>query len=82
MQALSLAFQSRASEVFHVDIHPGAHLGRGIMFDHATGIVIGESAVVGDNVSMLHHVTLGGESVLLACAGGLASRFHPQMHDL
>jgi serine O-acetyltransferase len=48
------------SEVFHVDIHPAAQLGRGVMIDHATGVVIGETAVVGDNVSMLHHVTLGG----------------------
>jgi serine O-acetyltransferase len=57
-QALSLAFQSRVSEVFHVDIHPGAHMGRGVLLDHATGVVIGETAVVGDNVSMLHHVRL------------------------
>ncbi|GLC36489.1 hypothetical protein PLESTB_000153800 [Pleodorina starrii] len=59
-KALALALQSRISEVFHVDIHPAAQLGRGIMIDHATGVVIGETAVVGDNVSMLHHVTLGG----------------------
>lgn len=59
-RALALALQSRISEVFHVDIHPAAVLGRGIMLDHATGIVVGETAVVGDNVSMLHHVTLGG----------------------
>ncbi|KAG2482591.1 hypothetical protein HYH03_018475 [Edaphochlamys debaryana] len=59
-RALALAIQSRMSEVFHVDIHPGARLGRGILIDHATGVVIGETAVVGDNVSMLHHVTLGG----------------------
>lgn len=59
-QALALAFQSRISEAFHVDIHPAAQLGRGILIDHATGVVIGETAVVGDNVSMLHHVTLGG----------------------
>lgn len=59
-RALALALQSRVSEVFGVDIHPGAVFGRGIMMDHATGIVIGETAVVGDNVSMLHHVTLGG----------------------
>jgi serine O-acetyltransferase len=52
--------QMRASEVFGVDIHPGARLGRGIMIDHAHSIVIGETAVVGDNVSMLHSVTLGG----------------------
>ena len=43
-----------------VDIHPAAQLGRGMMIDHATGVVIGETAVVGDNVSLLHQVTLGG----------------------
>ncbi|GLI63802.1 hypothetical protein VaNZ11_006887 [Volvox africanus] len=59
-KSLALAIQSRMSEVFHVDVHPAAVLGRGIMIDHATGVVIGETAVVGDNVSMLHHVTLGG----------------------
>ncbi|TDL79562.1 serine O-acetyltransferase [Palleronia sediminis] len=53
-------FQMRASEVFGVDIHPGARMGKGIMIDHAHSIVIGETAVVGDNVSMLHSVTLGG----------------------
>ncbi|MBK5934242.1 serine O-acetyltransferase [Rhodovulum imhoffii] len=52
--------QMRASEMFGVDIHPAARLGRGIMIDHAHSIVIGETAVVGDNVSMLHSVTLGG----------------------
>jgi serine O-acetyltransferase len=46
--------------VFHVDIHPAAVLGKGILMDHATGVVIGETATIGDNVSMLHHVTLGG----------------------
>ena len=46
--------------MLQVDIHPAAELGRGIMIDHATGVVIGETAVVGDNVSLLHHVTLGG----------------------
>jgi len=53
-------FQMRASEVFGVDIHPAARIGKGIMIDHAHSIVIGETAVVGDNVSMLHSVTLGG----------------------
>ncbi|MDO5756618.1 MAG: serine O-acetyltransferase [Rhodobacterales bacterium] len=53
-------FQMRVSEVFGVDIHPAARIGRGIMIDHAHSIVIGETAVVGDNVSMLHSVTLGG----------------------
>lgn len=57
---LALMIQSRVSEVFAVDIHPGAKIGRGIMFDHATGVVIGETAVIGDNVSILHNVTLGG----------------------
>jgi serine O-acetyltransferase len=52
--------QMRVSEVFGVDIHPAAKMGRGIMIDHAHSIVIGETAVVGDNVSMLHSVTLGG----------------------
>lgn len=59
-KALAYALQSRISEVFHVDIHPAAALGKGILLDHATGVVIGETASVGDNVSMLHHVTLGG----------------------
>ena len=57
---LAIALQSRVSEVLHVDIHPAAHLGSGVLIDHATGVVIGETAVVGNNVSMLHHVTLGG----------------------
>lgn len=52
--------QMRVSEAFGVDIHPAAKVGRGIMIDHAHSIVIGETAVVGDNVSMLHSVTLGG----------------------
>ena len=52
--------QMRTSEAFGVDIHPGARIGRGLMMDHAHSIVIGETAVVGDNVSMLHSVTLGG----------------------
>lgn len=52
--------QSRASAVFQTDIHPAARIGRGIFLDHATGLVIGETAVIDDAVSMLHHVTLGG----------------------
>jgi serine O-acetyltransferase len=56
----ALHFQSRISEVLGVDIHPAAVIGRGIMMDHGTGIVIGETAVVEDDVSMLHGVTLGG----------------------
>ena len=57
---LSYFIQMRTSEIFGIDIHPGAHIGKGIMIDHAHSIVIGETAVVGDNVSMLHSVTLGG----------------------
>ena len=57
---LAYFFQSRISEVFGIDIHPAAVIGRGLMIDHAHSIVIGETAVVGDNVSMLHSVTLGG----------------------
>lgn len=52
--------QSQSSRIFAVDIHPAARIGRGIFIDHGHGIVIGETAVVGDNVSMLHGVTLGG----------------------
>lgn len=57
---LALFLQSQISEVFAVDIHPGAVIGRGIMFDHATSVVIGETTVIEDNFSMLHEVTLGG----------------------
>ncbi len=57
---LALVLQNRISVVFGVDIHPAAVIGKGIMFDHATGIVIGETAVVEDCVSILQSVTLGG----------------------
>lgn len=57
---LALYLQSRISEVFAMDIHPAAVIGKGILIDHGTGVVIGETAVVGDDVSMLHEVTLGG----------------------
>jgi serine O-acetyltransferase len=59
-ETLAFHFQSRISELFQVDIHPAARMGAGIFLDHGTGIVIGETAVVGDEVSMLHAVTLGG----------------------
>lgn len=55
----ALLLQSRASELFGVDIHPAARIGNGVMLDHATGVVIGATAVVGDDVYMLHSVTLG-----------------------
>ena len=53
-------FQSIISDTFGVDIHPAATIGKGIMFDHATGIVIGETCVIADNVSIMQDVTLGG----------------------
>jgi serine O-acetyltransferase len=56
----ALYLQSQASRIFSVDIHPGAKFGNGIMLDHATGFVVGETAVIGDNCSFLHGVTLGG----------------------
>ncbi len=56
----ALYLQSQSSRIFGVDIHPAARIGQGIMIDHATGVVIGETASVGDNTSILHGVTLGG----------------------
>ena len=57
---LALYLQSRSSVVFQTDIHPAAPFGKGIFLDHATGLVVGATAEVGDDVSMLHDVTLGG----------------------
>ena len=59
-RSLALFLQNRISQEFAVDIHPAARIGRGILIDHGTGVVIGETAVVEDEVSMLHDVTLGG----------------------
>jgi serine O-acetyltransferase len=59
-QTLAHFLQSRASALFGLDIHPGARIGKSIFIDHGTGVVIGETAVVEDGVSMLHGVTLGG----------------------
>ncbi|KAG1367851.1 Serine acetyltransferase 5 [Cocos nucifera] len=73
-QPLALALQSRVADVFAVDIHPAARLGRGLLLDHATGVVIGETAVVGNNVSILHHVTLGG-------TGKAVGDRHPKIGD-
>jgi serine O-acetyltransferase len=64
---LAYFFQNLVSQVFSVDIHPAAKIGSGILIDHATGVVIGETAVVGDNVSMLHGVTLGGSGIEHGC---------------
>lgn len=59
-ETLAFYFQSRASELFGVDAHPAARIGTSVMLDHASGITIGETAVVGDGCSLLHGVTLGG----------------------
>ncbi|XP_020105344.1 probable serine acetyltransferase 1 [Ananas comosus] len=71
---LALALHSRVADVFAVDIHPAARVGKGILLDHATGLVIGETAVVGNNVSLLHHVTLGG-------TGKAVGDRHPKIGD-
>ncbi|MDA1237691.1 MAG: serine O-acetyltransferase [Proteobacteria bacterium] len=71
---LSYFIQSRVSEVFGIDIHPAAIVGKGIMIDHAHSIVIGETAIVGNNVSMLHSVTLGG-------TGKGKGKRHPTIED-
>jgi serine O-acetyltransferase len=57
---IALYLQSRSSQVFQTDINPAAQFGKGIFLDHATGVVVGETAVIGDDVSILHGVTLGG----------------------
>ncbi|ACF46568.1 MAG: serine O-acetyltransferase [Prosthecochloris sp.] len=59
-KSMAYLLQNRMSEVYAVDIHPAARIGKGILLDHATSLVIGETAVVEDNVSILHEVTLGG----------------------
>ncbi|QCI26601.1 serine O-acetyltransferase [Buchnera aphidicola (Thelaxes californica)] len=62
--SLALYLQNQISTIFSVDIHPAAKIGSGIMLDHATGIVIGETTIIEDNVSILHSVTLGGKHAL------------------
>lgn len=59
-RTLALFLQNRISEVTGADIHPAARIGHGVMLDHGTGVVVGETAVIGNNVSMLQGVTLGG----------------------
>ncbi len=72
-EILAFHLQSRISELFSVDIHPAARIGAGVFIDHAHGIVIGETAEVGDDVSMLHSVTLGG-------TGKERGDRHPKIH--
>jgi serine O-acetyltransferase len=73
-ETFAFHLQSRISERFGLDIHPAAIIGQGVMIDHATSVVIGETAVVGDNVSMLHSVTLGG-------TGKSGIKRHPMICD-
>ncbi|KAI9109705.1 hypothetical protein K1719_019335 [Acacia pycnantha] len=73
-QVLASALQSRVSEVFGVDIHPAEKIGEGILLDHATGVVIGETAIVGNRVSLMHGVTLGG-------SGKEVGDRHPKIGD-
>lgn len=70
----ALYLQSQSSRMFGVDIHPAARFGKGIMLDHATGFVVGETAIVGDNCSFLHAVTLGG-------SGKETGDRHPKIGD-
>ena len=72
--SLALYLQNRSSELFAVDVHPAAKIGKGIMFDHATGVVIGETAVIKDNVSLLQSVTLGG-------TGKIGGDRHPKIRQ-
>lgn len=60
---LALYLQNRAASVFAVDIHPAVKIGYGVMLDHATGLVAGETSEIGNNVSILHQVTLGGTGI-------------------
>lgn len=71
---LALYLQSRSSSVFQTDINPAARIGKGIFLDHATGLVVGETAAIGDDVSILHSVTLGG-------TGKEGSERHPKISN-
>ncbi|MFS4437623.1 serine O-acetyltransferase EpsC [Paracoccaceae bacterium GXU_MW_L88] len=73
-EAFAIWLQNRVSYVMNMDIHPAAPIGHGIMVDHASGLVIGETAAVGNNVSMLHGVTLGG-------TGKEGGDRHPKVSD-
>jgi serine O-acetyltransferase len=73
-KVIALLIQNRVSEVCAVDIHPGAKIGSGLLLDHATGFVVGETAVIGNNVSILHNVTLGG-------TGKASGDRHPKIGD-
>ncbi|MFV0322202.1 MAG: serine O-acetyltransferase [Alphaproteobacteria bacterium] len=64
-----------------VDIHPGAQIGEGFVIDHATGVVIGETAIIGDNVTLYHNVTLGGVSPSINSAAQVGVKRHPTIRD-
>jgi serine O-acetyltransferase len=71
---MALILQSLASQIFQTDIHPAAQIGVGVFIDHATGVVIGSTAVIEDDVSMLHGVTLGG-------TGKTSGERHPKVRS-
>ncbi|RYR01382.1 hypothetical protein Ahy_B06g080253 isoform D [Arachis hypogaea] len=73
-KVLAVMIQNRVSEIFAVGIHPGAKIGSGILLDHVTGLVVGETAVIGNIVSILHSVTLGG-------TGKASGDRHPKIGD-
>jgi len=73
-KTLAYFLQHRINELFDVDIHPAAQFGQGVMLDHATGIVVGETAIVENNVSLLHGVTLGG-------SGAAGGQRHPTIRS-
>ena len=73
-EVMARHLQSRSSELFGTDIHPAAILGKGLFLDHATGFVVGETAVIGNDVSILHEVTLGG-------SGKETGDRHPKIGD-
>ncbi len=73
-KTLAYFLQNRMSEVFGTDIHPAARFGHGLMLDHATGFVVGETAVLGNDISILHGVTLGG-------SGKESGDRHPKVGD-
>lgn len=73
-QVLAHYLQSQVSQNFQIDIHPNATIGLGVMMDHGTGIVVGETARIGHNCSILHHVTLGG-------SGRAGVDRHPKVGD-
>ncbi|URJ32323.1 serine O-acetyltransferase [Blochmannia endosymbiont of Camponotus sp.] len=73
-QELAMYFYNHISTIFNVDIHPAASIGYGVMIDHATGVVIGETSVIENNVSIMQSVTLGG-------TGKISGDRHPKIRQ-